>query len=159
MPGRATLHWCTARTCRRYQKMSYRARARDGSSRLIPDHHVHRKNPTFPCSRDRWPRQPARRVQVFVASLLAKIRLSVSSRLRNRQAMVLQNFSIRRYLDGENPISTHATFVAGNPLPSATHKLYRPAPDDRDGEDAHEPDACVRYAIGIRSGSPCPLCE
>ena len=68
--------------------------------------------------------------------------------------MELRSFSIRRSLDVEAQVSRRAAFVAGNFLLSAQHRLYRQGPGARDDEDAHESDGCVRYAIGIRPGSP-----
>src|SRR4029453_5962130 len=90
----------------------------------------------------------------FRCFILATIRLSASSRLRNRQAMALQNFSIRRCVGAEIQFSKHATSAAKNLLPRATRKLCRPKPDGRDDEDAHESGAWVRCAAGTQSSLP-----
>ena len=82
------------------------------------------------------------------------IRLSFLARSRNRQAMALQNFSIRRSVDGEIQFSRSATFVAGNLSPAAPHKLYRPTPGDRCDEDAPGSGESVHCATGTRSSSP-----
>src|SRR6185312_6733696 len=87
----------------------------------------------------------------FRCFILVKIRLSVLSRLRNRQVFPLQSFSIPEYEDVEIQASKHATFVAKNPLRDAVHRHYRRAPGDRDDEDARESDGSVRCAAGIRS--------
>src|SRR5882762_57178 len=87
----------------------------------------------------------------FRCFILVKIRLSVLSRLRNRQAIALQSFSIPEYEDGEIQASKHAAFVAINPLRGAARRLYRQAPGDRDDEDARVSDGSVRCAAGIRS--------
>src|ERR1700756_2713867 len=84
------------------------------------------------------------------AIILVKIRLSVLSRLRNRQAMPLQSFSIPEYEDGEIQASRHATFVAKNPSRDAVRRHYRRAPGDRDDEDARESDESVRCAADIQ---------
>src|SRR6266487_104122 len=90
----------------------------------------------------------------FRCFILVEIRLSSSSRLRNRQATVPQNFSIRRCADDERRASKHVTFVAENLLQSAAHRLYRRAPRDRDDGGVRESDGCVRYVTGIQSGWP-----
>src|SRR5713226_1509279 len=87
----------------------------------------------------------------FRCFTLVRIRLSFSLRSRNREAMPLQNFSIRRCVDAEIQFSRHAIFVAENLLPSLMHRLYRRVPGDRDDEDAHESGGCVRYATGTQS--------
>src|ERR1700730_2612586 len=90
----------------------------------------------------------------FRCFILVEIRLSVLSRPRNRQATALQSFSISHCADDEIQASTHATFVSGNPLRAAAHRLYHRAPGDRDDEDARESDESVRCAAGIRSKWP-----
>src|SRR5206468_3201597 len=95
----------------------------------------------------------------FRCFILFGIRLSASSRSRNRQVMALQKFSIHRCPDVEIQFSRRATFVAENPLPNATHRFCRRALDGRDAEDAHESDECVRYINGIRPGSSYLLSE
>src|SRR6266545_1325444 len=87
----------------------------------------------------------------FRCFILVKIRLSLSSRLRNRRAMALQRFSISQCEDGEIQASKRATFVAETPLRDAVRRHYRQAPGDRDDEDARESDGSARCAVGIRS--------
>src|SRR6266496_5826644 len=82
------------------------------------------------------------------------IRPSSSARSRNRQAMALRNFSIRRCGDDGSPASTRATFGEGNFSQSAAHKPYRRAPHDRDDEGAREFDECVRCAAGTQLNLP-----
>src|SRR6266508_2746743 len=82
------------------------------------------------------------------------IRLSLLARSRNRPAMALQNFSIRGSVDGGIQFSRRATFVAGNLLRGAPHKLYRPTPGDRYDEDAPGSGESVHCATGTRSSSP-----
>src|SRR5438094_3223988 len=94
------------------------------------------------------PPRPSFRCFIFV-----KIRRSSSLRLRNRQAMTIQGFSIRRCLDVETQVSRHATFVVENLLPCELHRLYRRALGDQGDEDAHEPGGCVRYANDTRPSS------
>jgi hypothetical protein len=90
----------------------------------------------------------------FRCFILSKIRSSSLARSRNRQAMALQNFSIRRSVDGEIQFSRSATFVAGNLSPDVPHKLYRPTPGDRYDEDAPGSGESVHCATGTRSRSP-----
>src|SRR6266481_2756103 len=95
----------------------------------------------------------------FRCFILIEIRLSVLSRPRNRQVTALQSFSIPECEDGEIQASTHATFVAENPLRTAAHRLYRRALRVLDVEDARESDESVRCAAGIRSTWPERLSE
>src|SRR4029453_855189 len=95
----------------------------------------------------------------FRCFILVEIRLSVLSRPRNRQATALQNCSIPRCEDGEIQVSMHATFVAGNLLRGAAHRLCRQAKGDRDGEDARESGGSVRCVTGTRSSWPDRLSE
>src|SRR4029453_13332301 len=90
----------------------------------------------------------------FRCFILVEIRLSVLSRPRNRQATALRSFSIPQCADDEIQASTHAAFVAENPLRGAAHRLYRRALGDRDDEDARESDESVRCVTGIRSRWP-----
>jgi len=95
------------------------------------------------------PPRPSFRCLIFFT-----IRLPVLAPSRNRQAMALQNFSIRRSVDGEIQFSRSATFVAGNLSPGVPHKLYRPTPGDRYDEDAPGSGESVHCATGTRSSSP-----
>src|SRR6266513_489601 len=90
----------------------------------------------------------------FRCFILVEIRLSVLSRPRNHQAPALQGFSIPECEDVEIQASTHATFVAENPLRAAAHRFYRRALRVPDDEDARESDESVRCVAGIRSTWP-----
>src|SRR4029450_3564314 len=81
-------------------------------------------------------------------------RRSSDLRSRNRQAIALQNFSIRRSVDGEIQFSRSATFVAGNLSSGVSRKLYRPTPGDRYDEGAPGSGESVHCATGTRSSSP-----
>src|SRR4029077_20647767 len=87
----------------------------------------------------------------FRCFILVKIRWSVLSRSRNRQATALQSFSIPQCGDDGIQASMRATFAAESPLRSAASRLYRQAPGDRDDEYARVSDGSVRCAAGLRS--------
>src|SRR5436190_23820673 len=95
------------------------------------------------------PPRPSFRCFIFV-----KIRRSSSLRLRNRQAMTIQGFSIRRCLDVETQVSRHATVVVEILLPCELHSLYRRALGDEGDVDELEPRRLVGYANDTQPISP-----